>query len=197
MYLHGSGLVAQSKIDTCWSNMALNTIELNHQNGMKISLPTGLFIDNKFVPSIEGQTIDIKNPASGDSIGSICAATARDIDVAVSSSLKAYQTVWKNVSAAKRRQLLSTLADLIERDLEIFAVIEGNDVGSLLGMTKDALGPTAIEWLRYFAGWADKMEGRSSNWDNAGTPSGLAYTRREPYGVTAAIVPWNAPLWVS
>ena len=174
--------------------MAQTTIQISNRDGKKISLPTGLFIDNKFVPSVDRQTIELNNPASGEVLGSISAATARDVDIAVASSLKAYQKVWRNVSAARRRQLLSKLADLLERDLDIFAAIEANDVGSLYGMTKDALGPTAVEWLRYFAGTADKMEGRSSNWDNEGTPSGLAYTKREPYGVTAAIVPWNAPL---
>lgn len=174
--------------------MAKDTIILKALDGKTISLPTGLFIDNRFVPSVETQTLDVKNAATRRSIGLISAATTKDIDIAVASSKKAYQNVWRHVSAARRRTLLSKLADLIERDIDIFAAIEGNDVGQLIGTTKHMLGPMSVEWIRYFAGWADKMEGRSAGWDNDGTSAGLSYTRREPYGVTAAIVPWNTPL---
>jgi aldehyde dehydrogenase (NAD+) len=174
--------------------MAKNTITLRGPEGEIISLPTGLFIENQFVPSIDAQILDVKNAASGLSIGLVSAATAKDIDIAVASSRKAYQDVWRHVSAARRRALLNTLADLIERDIDIFATIEGNDVGQLIGTTKHMLGPMSVGWIRYFAGWTDKIEGRSTDWDDGGRPSGLSYTRREPYGVTAAIVPWNTPL---
>lgn len=174
--------------------MALPTIALNAGDGKIIRLPTGLFIDNRFVPSVRGETLDVKNAASRKSLGPISAAAKKDVDVAVASSLKTYERTWRHVAAAGRRQLMLKLADLIERDLDDFAAIESIDVGQLYGTTKGMLGPMSVEWIRYFAGFADKMEGRSANWDDAGAPSGLSYTRREPYGVTAAIVPWNTPL---
>ncbi|KAI7383711.1 hypothetical protein KC336_g18322, partial [Hortaea werneckii] len=177
--------------------MALPAITLDAGDGRTIKLPTGLFIDNRFVPSVCGETLDVKNAASRGSLGYISAAVAEDVDVAVASSSRAYQSKWRHVAAAGRRQLLLKLADLIERDLDDFAAIESNDVGQLYGTTKEMLGPMSVEWIRYFAGFADKMEGRSANWDDAGAPSGLSYTRREPYGVTAAIVPWNTPLMLT
>ncbi|KAI6855892.1 aldehyde dehydrogenase [Hortaea werneckii] len=177
--------------------MALPTIALNAGDGKIIRLPTGLFIDNRFVPSVRGETLDVKNAASRKSLGPISAAAKKDVDVAVASSLKTYERTWRHVAAAGRRQLMLKLADLIERDLDDFAAIESIDVGQLYGTTKGMLGPMSVEWIRYFAGFADKMEGRSANWDDAGAPSGLSYTRREPYGVTAAIVPWNTPLMLT
>ncbi|SMQ53789.1 unnamed protein product [Zymoseptoria tritici ST99CH_1A5] len=177
--------------------MSNKALKLTGSSGQIISLPTGLFIDNEFVPSVHGNTIDVSNAATRNVIGTISCATAQDVDVAVKSSQKAYQETWRHVSAATRRQLLNKLADLIERDGDSFAVIEGNDVGALTSTTTGLLVPMSVEWLRYYAGWADKVEGRSAKWDNAGAPSGLAYTQREPYGVTAAIVPWNTPLMLT
>lgn len=174
--------------------MATSSLTLKGPEGKEALVHTGLFINNKFVPSLEAETIEVKNAYSRETVGKISAATAKDVDAAVLSSSRAYWGIWKQTTAAKRRQLLLKLADLIERDLEIFAILEGNDVGALFPTITDQLGPMACEWIRYFAGWADKMDGRSADWDQGPAKGGLSYTRREPYGVTAAIVPWNTPL---
>jgi len=163
-------------------------------DGEKVTIPTGLFIDNQFVPSIDGSILEVQNASTRALIGSISAATAKDVDLAVASSLRAYRKGWRTVTAAKRRQLMLRLADLIERDLGIFAILEGSNVGALRSTTTNMLGPLAVEWLRYFAGWTDKIDGRSAAWDSGDARGGFAYTRREPYGVTGAIVPWNTPL---
>ncbi|EMD68566.1 hypothetical protein GGP41_003221 [Bipolaris sorokiniana] len=177
--------------------MAVSTLTIRGPKGKQVSVSTGLFIDNTFVPSLEGHILDIKNAYSRETIGVISGATAADVDAAVASSSRAYQGIWKQTAAAKRRQLLLKLADLIERDLEIFSILEGNDVGALLTTTSGQLGPMACEWVRHFAGWADKIDGRSADWDQGGERGGFSYTRREPYGVTAAIVPWNTPLMLT
>lgn len=174
--------------------MTPSTLTVQGQEGKQVSVSTGLFIDNTFIPSLQGETIDIKNAYSRKTIGAISGATAEDIDAAVVSSSRAYQQIWKHTVATKRRQLLLKLADLIERDLETFGILESNDVGALLSTTTDQLGPMACEWIRYFAGWADKIDGRSADWSQGPEKAGISFTRREPYGVTAAIVPWNTPL---
>lgn len=161
-----------------------------------VSVSTGLFINNRFVASVEGETLEIRNAHAGQSIGRISGATAKDVDAAVASSSRAYHEIWKHVTPSKRRQLLLKLSDLIERDLRLFAILEGNDVGALFSTSVNMLGPMAVEWIRYFAGWADKVEGRAATWSSGAENAGLSYTRREPYGVTAAIVPWNTPLLV-
>jgi aldehyde dehydrogenase (NAD+) len=177
--------------------MAKSSLEVDGLCGQHVLVPAGLFIDNKFVPSVDGTTLDIKNASSRETIGKISSGTSRDVDAAVASSSRAYEQVWRHTSAAERRRLLLKLADLVERDLETFAILEANDVGALMTTTKTILGPMAVEWLRYFAGWADKVEGRSAIWENGQVHGGLSFTRREPYGVTAAIVPWNTPLCVT
>lgn len=85
----------------------------------------------------------------------------------------------------------SQLADLIERDAVDLASLESIDAGILYGESLQFNVPQAVDTLRYFAGWADKGAGQSLH-----IPDGLAYTQHEPLGICAAIVPWNAPLYV-
>lgn len=93
------------------------------------------------------------------------------------------------MSGIERRALLFKLAELIERDSEIFATIEALDAGVLFNDSKFLHVAAAVETLRYFAGWADKCNGSSMP-----ISGGMAYTKKEPIGVCAAIVPWNSPL---
>lgn len=96
---------------------------------------------------------------------------------------------WKSVSGPAKARLLLKLADIIEQDAQNLASLEAVDAGTLY---TDSIGlniPQAVGCLRYYAGWADKMDGKSLEMDG-----GIAYTHREPIGVCAAIVPWNAPL---
>ena len=88
-------------------------------------------------------------------------------------------------------RLLSKLADLTERDAVDLASLESIDAGILYEESLHFNVPQAVDTLRYFAGWADKGAGQSLH-----IPNGLAYTQNEPLGVCAAIVPWNAPLYV-
>ena len=113
------------------------------------------------------------------------------MDKAVASAKKTYQTRWKNIPPAKKGQLLNRLADIIERDADKLATIEALDTSILFAVSKHAHLSKAVESLRYFAGWADKIDGHYLN-----TPGGMAYTRREPLGVCNAILPWNSPLYV-
>ncbi|KAH3909271.1 hypothetical protein HBH56_162370 [Parastagonospora nodorum] len=177
--------------------MADLKLDISGPGGERIVIPAGLLIDNVFVPSVEGATLQVQNAHSGATVGAIASATQKDVNAAVKSSSQAYETVWKFSTGATRRQLLNKLADLIERDLQLFATLEAIDIGQLVSTNIGALGPMAVEWLRYFAGWADKLDGRSANWDAGSERQGLSYTIREPYGVTAAIVPWNTPLMLS
>jgi aldehyde dehydrogenase (NAD+) len=176
------------------TKMADLKLDVSGPGGERIVIPAGLLIDNVFVPSVEGATLQVQNAHSGATVGAIASATQNDVNAAVKSSSQAYETVWKFSTGATRRQLLNKLADLIERDLQLFATLEAIDIGQLFSTNIGALGPMAVEWLRYFAGWADKLDGRSANWDAGSERQGLSYTIREPYGVTAAIVPWNTPL---
>lgn len=111
------------------------------------------------------------------------------MDIAVEAAQAAFHGPWRAVAPARRGQLLNRLADLIERDADDLASLEALDAGILFGESKALHISQATETLRYFAGWADKITGQLLS-----IPQGYAYTRREPIGVCAAVVPWNAPL---
>jgi len=151
-------------------------------------VPTGLFINNEFVAASGDAILNLENPATGAQLAKVSAAQKEDVDRAVEAAKKAYST-WKTTDPSTRRGLLNRLADLIERDAQDLASLEAVDGGILY---RDSMGlhvPQAVDTLRYFAGWADKVDGVSMT-----ISQGLAYTRREPIGVCAAVVPWNAPL---
>ncbi|KAM4057369.1 aldehyde dehydrogenase family protein [Hirsutella rhossiliensis] len=160
--------------------------------GRQVTVPTGLFIDNSFSPATRGETIDLENPATGKFLAKVAAAQVEDVDRAVSSSADAFKSTWRFVTPDKSRSLLNKLADLLERDAEDLASIEALDAGMLYRGSLTMSIPQAAETCRYYAGWVGKLEGRSMS-----IAEGMAYTRREPIGVCAAIVPWNAPLMIT
>ncbi|KAJ4244992.1 hypothetical protein NW762_014198 [Fusarium torreyae] len=159
--------------------------------GRKIQLPTGLFIHNKFEAATDGKTVTVENPSTGNVIGDVSAAQTADVDRAVASSQEALAT-WKTTQPSERRKLLNRLADLIEENAQDFASIEAVDAGLLYKMSLGLSVTQAVETCRYFAGWTDKLDGQSMDYDQ-----GLAYTKREPIGVCAAVVPWNTPLMIT
>lgn len=130
----------------------------------------------------------MENPSTGEHLGTISAAGPDDINKAVESA-KAGFIQWKKVPGHAKAQLLIKLADLLQRDAQDLASLEAVDAGVLYA---DSIGmniPQAVGCLRYYAGWADKIDGKTLDMEG-----GIAYTHREPLGVCGAIVPWNAPL---
>ncbi|KIW15889.1 hypothetical protein PV08_05939 [Exophiala spinifera] len=166
-------------------------VSLEGLNNHIIRVPTGLFIDNEFVPATGNATLDLENPATAQHLATVSCAQEQDIDRAVQSSQKAFVS-WKSALPSTRRQLLSKLADLLERDASDVSTLESLDAGILYNDSTRLNIPQALENLRYFSGWADKVDGMA-----LAIPEGMAYTRREPYGVCAAIVPWNSPLMIT
>jgi len=158
--------------------------------GKSSKIYTGLFINNEFVDGIDGKRFDVINPSTGKPITTVAEAFANDVDKAVDAATEAFNKVWKNVQASERGRLLYKLADLMERDLEEIAAIESLDNGKAFSVAKANDVPTAIEAYRYFAGFADKIHGKTMDND----PDKFSYTRREPFGVCGAIIPWNFPV---
>lgn len=148
-----------------------------------------MFINNEFVEAAGGNVVDIENPTTASPIGKISAARKEDVDRAVVAAQVAFDTTWKATLPATRGRLLNKLADLIERDTDEFASLEAVDAGILFAESKNLHVPQAVETLRYFAGWADKITGQLLH-----IPDGQAYLLRQPLGVCAAIIPWNSPL---
>ncbi len=122
-------------------------------------------------------------------IASVQEAQPEDIELAVASSRKAFDNgPWRRMSAYDRGRLISRFADLVEKNLEELTGLESLDNGKPLSSSKGDFG-LVIKTLRYYAGWCDKIHGQVI--PIAGPY--LCYTREEPVGVAAQIIPWNFP----
>jgi aldehyde dehydrogenase (NAD+) len=156
-------------------------------NGRNTSIPTGLFINNAFVKSLAGKTFDVEDPATGKLLVSIEEGQAEDVDVAVKAARQSFEGGWAESDPAWRGSLLLRLADLMEKNQEDILNIEIADSGKTLRQASSIDIPAAIGTLRYFAGWADKVYGKTA----ATVPGTVTYTLREPIGVCGQIIPWK------
>jgi len=155
-----------------------------------ISVPTGLFINNKFVKSVSGKKFAAVDPSTGDVITEYYEADKADVDLAVEAA-KAARHKWAETPAAQRAKLLFKLADLIERDTHTLAVTESLDNGKTVKVAMAADLPLAADCYRFYAGYADKVSGMSFDQLNPGLEKNIRY---EPYGVCGQIIPWNFPI---
>lgn len=155
------------------------------------------FIAGEWRAAASGATFDKLAPASGAVLAQVANAGAADIDAAVSAARAQFDGgAWSHLPGAERGRLLNKLADLLARDAEHFAHILALEQGRPLMEMRMLDLPMSIDTLRYFAGWADKLEGRQIPTAGfMGRPT-LNYTLREAIGVAALIVPWNAPLMI-
>ncbi|KAF5309528.1 hypothetical protein D9619_012369 [Psilocybe cf. subviscida] len=157
----------------------------------KTSFNTGLFIGGKFVDGSNGTTIDVINPTNGKVVTSISEGTAKDVDLAVEAAQKAYDTVWGlNASGHARSEALWRLGETVEKYRDELAALEALDNGKTFTWAQKFDLEGAIEAIKYFAGWADKVTGQTIETDERK----LVYTRHEPIGVVGQIIPWNVPI---
>src|SRR6202043_2496188 len=154
-----------------------------------------LLINGKWVEAASGKTFATYNPATGEVLANVAEGDREDIDRAVKAARAAFQTgPWSRISPAVRGKMIWKLADLIEKHLEEFAQLESLDNGKPLAVARVADLPLTIEHMRYYAGWATKIEGNTIPLTLAPPSTVLAYTLREPIGVVGQIIPWNFPL---
>ncbi len=152
---------------------------------------TELLIDNRWVPSETGETFATVNPSTGEEICRVAAADAADVDKAVRAARKAFETgPWSKMNASERGRLLYRLADLIERNAEELARLEALDNGKPVAVAKRVDVAKSVACYRYFAGWTDKIQGKTIPIDGRY----FCYTRHEPVGVVGQIIPWNYPM---
>ena len=155
---------------------------------------------------MDGKTFETINPSNEKPIVAVHEATEKDVDIAVSAARKAFQGTWRTTTPEQRGKYLSKLADLFEQNVEQLASIETLDNGKAFSMAKVDVG-LAAGCLRYYGGWADKIEGKVVD-TNSDT---FNYVKQEPVGmrwlsaafiiadscqigVCAQIIPWNFPL---
>ncbi len=149
-----------------------------------------LYIDGKWRDSSSGETMPAVNPYNQEVWAHVPFATVGDVEEAVAAARRAYENVWRHTTAGERARLLNRLADLLDGDAERMALLETTDNGKVIRETGNQMG-YAARIFRYFAGWADKMQGSIVPLDQKDT---LDLVFREPYGVIAAITAWNSPV---
>ncbi len=160
-------------------------------NKVKISA-TKLLINNQWVDATSGKTFDTINPATGQSITKVAEADAADVEKAVKAARTAFErgAPWRKMSATQRGRLLHKLADLIEENKDELARLESLDNGKPYNDSSKADLPLTIACYRYYAGWADKVQGKTIPINGPY----FCYTKHEPVGVVGQIIPWNFPL---
>ena len=151
---------------------------------------TRLLINNRWVPSQSGKTFPTINPATGEEICQVAEADAGDVDNAVKAARTAFEGPWRKMHASERGRLLHRLADLIEKNADQLARLESIDNGKPLSVAKAVDVAKTIACYRYFAGWADKVQGKTIPIDG----DFFCYTKHEPIGVVGQIIPWNYPM---
>ncbi|OQR82693.1 aldehyde dehydrogenase, mitochondrial precursor [Achlya hypogyna] len=152
---------------------------------------TQLLINGEFVPAVSGKTFDTFNPATEAKIASVHAAGHEDVDKAVHAARAAFDHgPWRTMSGSQRSRLMHKFADLIETNIDELAALEALDNGKPCSLAKAADITLAIKCIRYYAGWADKITGKTIPIDGPF----FCYTKEEPVGVCAQIIPWNFPI---
>ena len=149
-----------------------------------------LVIDGRRVESGSGRSYQTLDPFRQSAWATVADGDADDVGLAVAAARRALSGPWGKLTGFGRAQLIRRLGDIIARDTDALAEIETRDTGKLLREMRGQLASIPA-WFHYFAGLADKLQGATIPADK---PNFLVYTRHEPAGVVAAIVPWNSPL---
>src|ERR1700728_3476536 len=159
----------------------------------RVAMPTTkLLINGQWVESISGKRFATVDPSTGETICDVAEADAADVNLAVKAARAAFHSKapWRRMSAAERGRLLNRLADLMEKHADELAKLESLDNGMPYSLAKAVALPLSIACIRYYAGWTDKVQGKTI--PVAGDY--FCYTRHEPVGVVGQIIPWNFPL---
>jgi acyl-CoA reductase-like NAD-dependent aldehyde dehydrogenase len=154
-----------------------------------------LVIGGERMAAADGRTFHTLDPASGRAIAEVAHAGEQDVRRAVHSARDALESgPWSSMPASARSAAINALADAIERHGAEIADLEALDNGKPAKLALAVDVALTVAHLRYFAGWPTKIEGAVLPVSQADT---LCYTRREPVGVCAQIVPWNFPLLIA
>lgn len=146
------------------------------------------FINGQWVPAASGQTLPVLNPATGEAFDTIPRGDARDIDAAVAAARAALGGAWGKLTATDRGRILLKMSALILERAEELAQLEARDTGKPLSQARNDI-QVAARYCEFYGGAADKVHGEQIPYMN----DFHVVVLREPYGVTAHILPWNYP----
>ncbi|MFM2175008.1 MAG: hypothetical protein RLZZ527_84, partial [Actinomycetota bacterium] len=151
------------------------------------------FINGKSVPSSSGKTQDLVNPATGEVFAKAPVSNAADVDAAMNAAATAFET-WRDSTPGERQRAINKIADAIEARSEELIRVESENTGKPIAVTRqEEIGPM-LDQIRFFAGAARHLEGRSAAEYFKGHTS---FIRREPIGVCAQVTPWNYPMMMA
>jgi acyl-CoA reductase-like NAD-dependent aldehyde dehydrogenase len=159
------------------------------------STPHQLYVAGQWTDPISDHSLETIDPSTGKTLRTVADAGSDDVDAAVAAAQSAFASAaWSRSRPSEREAWLHKIADLLEADREAFALLETLDNGMPIRLAQ-RLVDRAVENLRYYAGWPTKLVGDTiSPSTAAGSERLWAFTLREPLGVVAAIIPWNASI---
>ena len=151
------------------------------------------YIDGEFRDAADGRTIDVVNPATGEVYATSPLSGAADVDAAMAAAAAAFPA-WRDVTPAERQKALLKIADAFEARADDLIAAESENTGKPLELTRSEEIPPMVDQIRFFAGAARMLEGRSAGEYMEGLTS---IVRREPVGVCAQVAPWNYPMMMA
>ena len=150
-------------------------------------------VDGKPVAPADGQTAEILNPATAAPFAQAPVSTAADVDAAMQAAANAFEK-WRDTTPSARQLAMLKFADAVEAHADELVALEAENTGKPLGLTASEEIPPMVDQMRFFAGAARMLEGRSAGEYMEGMTS---FIRREPIGVIAQVTPWNYPMMMA
>ena len=151
------------------------------------------FIDGKLVDAADGRRSDLVDPSTGEVFGSAPVSGEADVDAAYRAAERAFES-WRDTTPSERQRALLRFADALEARAEEIIAAECENTGKPIELTRSEEMPPALDQIRFFAGAARLLEGRSAGEYMSGFTS---YIRREPVGVVGQVTPWNYPMMMA
>ena len=150
-------------------------------------------INGQSRPASDGAVSELVNPHTGEVFAAAPVSTQVDVDAAYAAASDAFKT-WRDVTPGVRQKALLDIADMFEKNAEELVAIESENTGKAIGVTMSEEIPPMIDQIRFFAGAARMLEGKSAGEYMSGFTS---YIRREPIGVIGQVTPWNYPMMMA
>jgi betaine-aldehyde dehydrogenase len=150
-------------------------------------------VGGREVPARDGRTLDLVDPSTGEVFGTAPLSGPADVDDAMRSAQQAFDS-WRDSTPSERQRALLRIADALEDRAQELVAVESRNTGKPVQLTLDEEIPPMIDQIRFFAGAARLLEGRSAGEYMADHTS---YVRREPVGVCAQVTPWNYPMMMA
>jgi betaine-aldehyde dehydrogenase len=152
------------------------------------------FVDGAFVGARDGASTDIVNPSTGEVFATAPQSGLEDVDAAFQAAARAFDGVWRDTTPSERMGYLLKMADAIESNAEEMVAVESENTGKPRALTMSEEIPPMVDQVRFFAGAARTLEGKSSAEYMRGFSS---WIRREPVGVIGSVAPWNYPMMMA